>query len=175
MQDCLVDYIGIMGCGTQNPGSGLFINSLPGITLKSIQQIANSEQRTYQGVWKDVQLRALRKFYTGALSKMNECYKISDSAVMNCLICEKVELFATAIWYLLGAELMVETKYSERFNWYTTMNAEQADELKDYYQVEYEKEFLSAIKGLNPENSDCVTGCLEENSSVKWVESVNGI
>jgi hypothetical protein len=56
--DCLKDYIGIKGYGSQEPLSGLYINQLPGITLESIDKIADKDQGNFTGVWDDVQTRA---------------------------------------------------------------------------------------------------------------------
>lgn len=62
--ECLRDYIGLLGCKSSNPGSGLVINSLPGISLKALDMIADSEQVTYAQVWQDIQTRALKKLET---------------------------------------------------------------------------------------------------------------
>lgn len=60
--ECLRDYIGVLGCGAVTPTSGKYINGLPGISLESIQALANDEQKTFIGVWNEVQERALAKF-----------------------------------------------------------------------------------------------------------------
>lgn len=59
---CLQDYIGIRYLNGPVPDSGLYINSLPGVSLKAIDKIANEEQVTFSGVWSDVQNRSLKKF-----------------------------------------------------------------------------------------------------------------
>ncbi|MBK7882502.1 MAG: hypothetical protein IPJ81_00670 [Chitinophagaceae bacterium] len=56
--DCLIDYIGVKGCGNVKPLSGMYINQLAGISLESMEKIADKEQVTFMGVWKDVQARA---------------------------------------------------------------------------------------------------------------------
>lgn len=77
--ECLIDYIGLTGCGTSSPVSGLFINSLPGISLKSIAQIADAEQQTYLGVWEDVQLRATKKLQLMLNSILSKQYKVKTA------------------------------------------------------------------------------------------------
>ena len=42
--NCLTDYIGLRGCTDSDPISGLYINDLAGISLKSIDAIADNEQ-----------------------------------------------------------------------------------------------------------------------------------
>lgn len=74
--ECLRDYIGLLGCKPSNPGSGLFINSLPGISLQSLDMIADSEQITYVKVWKDIQTRALVNFATDVTEEFRTKYKL---------------------------------------------------------------------------------------------------
>lgn len=82
--ECFRNYIGVKGCGQPEPLSGLYINSLPGITLRSIDEIANSEQVTFVNVWKDVQDRALNKFRTNVISgfRKEKKYKIKTISQM---------------------------------------------------------------------------------------------
>ena len=60
--DCFEDYIGLQGCGTTTPDSGLYVNGLAGIQLRQVDEIANETQQNYVGVWADVQTRALARF-----------------------------------------------------------------------------------------------------------------
>ena len=68
--DCLKDYIGLAGCGASVPASGLFINSLPGISLKAIDSLADADQVNYVGVWNDVQIRAIKRLELMVISEM---------------------------------------------------------------------------------------------------------
>lgn len=77
--DCLIDYIGLSGCGATNPASGLFVNSLPGISLKSIDSLADSEQVNYVGVWNDVQTRAIKRLELYLLSEISKKVKVKSS------------------------------------------------------------------------------------------------
>ena len=80
--ECLIDYIGLRGCGTSEPESGLFINELYGVQFESIQKIADSEQKTFQGVWDDVQVRGIHKMSTAVTNYFRSKYqikKVSDT------------------------------------------------------------------------------------------------
>jgi len=77
--NCLTDYIGLKGCGaTGIAPSGLFINDLPGITLKSFASIAEAEQNGFTGVWNDVQERAIRKLQGDIRAKLSQKYKLNE-------------------------------------------------------------------------------------------------
>lgn len=333
--ECLKGYIGIKGCGLETSLSGKFVNSLPGISLKTFDKTANEEQQTFFGVWKDVEDRAIAKFASnvntalasrfklksisqsinlGKLVKKDivqppvnqlkgfsielrlaEYYKKSslqsisiqtlslfllsdltdatikiidietndvldtftfdgvvgwnlvqvnkrydaqrlfigfdsvDSSVVelpifygitnalnsacgivygagNCsayvrgaqtiapldathlsygndahglsavfslvckydnLICNNKEAFATALWYLCGAELMVQALASSRLNW-ITLDKEKLNELKNYFEAEYEKELTNVIRGIDLDTSDA---CVECNAPVTIRES----
>lgn len=62
------DYIGIGYPGETTPDSGLYVTQLPGVSLKSIDKIANEDQITFSGVWNDVQKRSLKKFDTAIIN-----------------------------------------------------------------------------------------------------------
>lgn len=75
--NCLTDYIGILGCDNSvTPNSGLYVNSLAGISLKSIDALADAEQQTYIGVWNDVQTRAARRFEMDFNTLMNRKFQL---------------------------------------------------------------------------------------------------
>lgn len=79
--DCLRDYIGIDWCGaTTTPPSGLYINSLPGISFKSLSALSNEEQVNFAGVWDDIQTRALKRFELDVRQKFNKKWKIKSIA-----------------------------------------------------------------------------------------------
>lgn len=69
IMECLRDYIGIKGCSLTVPDSQMYINTLPGIEFKNIEQLANAEQVDFQGVWDDVQDRAVERFRLDILGK----------------------------------------------------------------------------------------------------------
>lgn len=75
--DCLRDYIGIRGCGSTTPESGLYVNQLAGVSLKSIEQMSNEDQLTFAGVWSDVQARCVALFRTAVQSQLSHNYKLN--------------------------------------------------------------------------------------------------
>lgn len=74
--ECLRDFIGLRGCGLATPGSGLYINSLPGITMESFDKIANADQVTYLNVWRDIQTRAIAKFSNAVSSEFKKRFSV---------------------------------------------------------------------------------------------------
>lgn len=183
--DCLKNYIGISGCGWVPPVpiapevladvfSGLYINQLPGISLKSIEKLADEEQKNFLGVWEDVQTRALLKFSISFRGKINTNHSITDKTIINCLICSNKELYATSLWYLMGAELMIERTSTDRLNRYTTIDLEKAEKLKTQFYTEYLGSFDSAICAMDINGSDCMGDeCVECNgSNIFFVEAM---
>ncbi len=59
--NCLKDHIGVEGCTTTTPNSGIFVNQLPGIELKMLDKIANEDQSDFNGVYDDIQERTVRR------------------------------------------------------------------------------------------------------------------
>lgn len=76
--ECLRDYIGVLGCGASGSLGNRYINSLPGISLESIEALANDEQKTFLGVWNDVQKRALAKFQIEINERFAKRYKLKQ-------------------------------------------------------------------------------------------------
>ena len=76
---CLTDYIGLSGCGATSPASGLFINSLPGISLKSVEMLADAEQQNFIGVWNDVKTRAIKRLEMMVNSALSKDYKVKGA------------------------------------------------------------------------------------------------
>src|ERR1043165_3877055 len=75
-EHCLTDYICINWCKATQPESGLYINSLPGISLKSIDATADDEQVTFLQVWNHVQSRAIRILNTAVINEFGKRYKL---------------------------------------------------------------------------------------------------
>lgn len=183
--DCLKGYIGIQGPGAPTPAipdplpvgaattdyfSGLYINQLPGVSIEVLEDISDEEQETYLNLWDEVENRALLKFTLAVKAKLNECYKITDSTVVRCLVCESKYNFAIALWYFEGVELMIERTSSTRLNRFTTIDLDQAEKLKADFFTEYQAALADAVMSLDPVNSDCVTTCLPCNGPVRFRE-----
>jgi hypothetical protein len=185
--ECLRNYIGIIGCGAPVPPviededgeevedlfSGLYINQLPGINLRSIEKLADDEQENYLGVWNDVQTRALLKFSIAFRKNIYGSYKVNQTTAIECLICNNKSNFAVALWYLMGVEMMIERTSSDRLNRYTTTDLEKAERLKAEFYAEYIAAFNDSVSSLDVLGSDCVTGCIEcGGGTITFVESL---
>lgn len=146
---CLTDYIGIRLCDDeQESDSGLYINSLPGISIEAIDNIANSEQVTYVQVWADAQDEAYALFEIDFYNALLECHDVPRTCDWKGLICRNKKVLANAWRYLLGVQLMVFRLYTSRLNFFTLDDKEAAD-LRDLYQVEYEKALSKSVKLLD--------------------------
>lgn len=186
--DCLVNRIGIRGCdapaseAVAASGEGilpvvlaaealpvLFINDLPGVSLVKIDALADDEMETYLDVWNTIVLRAIKKFEILVKAKLNQCYKLTDKTVVTCLVCEKKDLFDVALWYLHGAELMIEITSTDEMNRYTTIDLEKAERLKEEFYAEFQSALTDAVDSISPAESDCIVSCLECNDTIKWV------
>ena len=53
--NCLLNYIGLQGCTTDAPLSGLYINDYPGMSSELLEKIATPEQASYVGMWNSAQ------------------------------------------------------------------------------------------------------------------------
>lgn len=167
--ECLIDYIGFQACANnEQPPSGMYINTLPGISLESIDKIADSEQLTYIGVWNDAQKQAAIRFKRDFINALNKCYTINKHCDYDEMICDNVDHLITAWQYLLGNQLMIFRIYSSRLNRYTTVDKKDAEELKDFYQVEYEAALEMAIKFVDVSGC-CNTDCSNNPERVIWL------
>src|SRR5690606_349531 len=108
------------------PVSEVFVNQLPGISLKAIQSTANSEQVTFAMVFDDVQERAWRRLSGDFNRKMRGKYCLDKDVDTNTFICDDKALFLNAWLHLLGAEIMFERLYSDRINKFTTVDRPKA-------------------------------------------------
>lgn len=165
---CLKDYIGIRVCSTDTPPeSGLYINSLPGISLESIDKIADSDQTTYKGVWSDAQDEAEIRFGIDFFNELIKCFKVQPYCDYEALICNNKKLLSVAWRYLLGNQLLQYRLYTSRLNYFTTITIDDAAKLRDFYQVEYETALSKAIKLIDV--SSCCLECGGDTEVVTWL------
>lgn len=75
------------------------------------------------------------------------------------LICVNRDLFADALWYLLGKELMVERLHSSRINNWTTIDRDKAAELHDLFADRYDEAMQMAVDGIDLNDADCCITC----------------
>lgn len=73
--ECLRDFIGLPGC-TEEPESGLNITDQPGISLLSIDKIADSEKQTYKAVWESVQTRAIHRLNSDLIAYFSKRFQL---------------------------------------------------------------------------------------------------
>lgn len=73
---CLQDYIGLRGCGAAVPPSGLYVNDLPGISLKQLVNLTNEEETTYVQLWDVIQKRAMNRFSLDVREAMGKHYRM---------------------------------------------------------------------------------------------------
>lgn len=74
---CFSGLIKLNGCQiTEVPEAVYSLNSLPGISLKSFEQVANSEQGNYIGVWDAINERAEARLKNQILAQMSTRYDI---------------------------------------------------------------------------------------------------
>lgn len=163
MLDCYVDYVGLQTCTNvyEASPSGLYLTQLPGVTIESVNNIADELQRTWRGVFNDIQVRSLPKFYSDLINQVNQCYAVNDDCDYEAdIFCipENMMRLARAWMYLLGVELMMERLYSPRLNRWTTIDRKQAEELRDVYLVDYENSLASGVKALDITNCDLCCG-----------------
>lgn len=157
---CFIDHVGLLYCGPavydEHPGG--YLNQLPGISIENIDKIADSEQVTYLGVWDDVQKFALAQFRLDVINEMNKCYQLSKECDYDALICENITELTLAWKYLLGVSLMIFRLTSDRVNRWTTIGRDEAKELRDFYQVEYETALKQGVLLMNTESCDLCCG-----------------
>ncbi len=166
---CFTDYIGLSLCGGvyDAPASGIYINSLPGLSLESIDKVADQEQINYMGVWEDVQTNALQQFRLDIIAEINKCYKVNCDCDYDVLICENIEVLTQAWKFLLGVWLLIFRINSNRLNRFTTVDITQAKELLNFYQVEYEKYLKSSVQCMDI--SSCEMCCGSNPQIVTWL------
>lgn len=172
---CLTGYIGIRTCADDQPGSGLYINDLPGISNEVLQMVTDYESETYLQTWKEIEERTILQYRTRLMAKLNECYQINQMDTVECIACENQELLALSLWYLFGYQIMVQALLNWNNTRFTTVDRVNVEEIRDYYFAEFERELTFAVQGIDVEDSDCVNNekeCLQQNGKVHFRWSV---
>jgi len=78
--NCLSGLVGLRGCSQGTPGSGLYVNSLPGIPMDMLDKIANSDQDTISGLWSDTQIVAQEQLLTDFTILMSDKVQLNSIA-----------------------------------------------------------------------------------------------
>jgi hypothetical protein len=95
------------------------------------------------------------KFRTLFVNEVNKCHKIAKIDVCECLIASNKEILATALWYLLGAEVMISRYASSRINM-STIDRNKPKELRAYFEEQFKQELATAVSGIDIHASDCI-------------------
>lgn len=168
--DCYIDYVGLTNCVGlyETAPSGQYINSLAGITWDKVDNLSDTEQRNWRGVWRDVQLNASRRFKLDVMTALNGCYRLSKDCDYEAILCleANMEKLTVAWMYLLGINIMLEQLYTPRLNRYTTIDYKQAEKLLEFYQGEYAAFLQQAAPLLDV--SECELCCGGSMSTVTY-------
>lgn len=84
-------------------------------------------------------------------------------------VCQNLNLFKNAFWWRLGLEIMVERRIGCTVNRSTTMTAERAEELFNFFNTQYQQELSNSVKSQSiREDEVCFTckGTVEVYSSI---------
>lgn len=74
--ECLRDYIGLPDCGSTEPESGLYLTDQPGISLVSLDKVADSQKQTYKAVWEAIQTRSINRINSDVISAFAKRYHL---------------------------------------------------------------------------------------------------
>jgi hypothetical protein len=152
--DFLKGYIGLTSSQEQKAESGLYVDQLPDISAAFIEKIVQDEE-SKESLWDEIETRGLLKFRTLFIREVNKYHKVNNRAKCECLIQENKELLATAIWWLLGAEVLYTRQTASRMNSYTTLDRSKAKEMREYFDAQFEKEIEIAVRGIDIHQSAC--------------------
>lgn len=77
--DCMKDFVGpFNGCDAPTPLSNMYLSQLPGIEFDNLDQVANSDQITWQGVWNDLQATATDTFKEDIIAEFGKRYLLKQ-------------------------------------------------------------------------------------------------
>lgn len=170
---CLTDYIGLVSCEESTPDSGLFINSLPGISNELLQRITDYEAESYKQTWQDLQKEGILLFRSSLLAELNKCYQINQMATVECIACENKELLAVPLWYLMGSVIMNAALKDWNNSRYSTVDRQTVEEIRDEYRLCFERELGYSVQGIDIEKSACIRNeknCLQQNGVIHYRE-----
>ena len=143
-------------------GSGLYVNTLPGISVHNIRKIADKTEQIDAErhpdpkiVFEECEERAIIQFRGTFIAAMAECWNLFDLDVAECLICKLKNKLATSLWWYIGHEIMVERIGSDRLNRFTTIDTKKAENLRDEMLQRADYILQSTVRGIDPNTSDC--------------------
>jgi hypothetical protein len=175
--ECLQGYIGL-SASVAAVESRLYVVTLPGISLHNIEKIADKTEQVTdskpdaQIVFDECEQRAIHSFTSAFTASMNDCYFISDMDIIECLICANKKKLAVALQYYIGHEIMIERMASDRLNRFTTIDHKKAKELRNFFLERAEYELAAAVKGIAPNDSDCVDTPVMRMENIRTVSPI---
>jgi excinuclease UvrABC ATPase subunit len=159
MLSCLIGFIGLRYCD-EEPGPydpAIYLNSLPGITIESLDGIAEEEQKTFKGVWADIQTNAARQFKIDVINQLRKCYKLNTECNYEELVCDNLEILVYAWMYLCAVWYFEYALRSTRLNKFTTIEREEAEQNKNEYTEKYKSALEQAVQLMDV--SQCELCC----------------
>lgn len=167
MLECLRDYIGLRLCSDDVVTSGLYINSLTGISIQMMEASAKSEQATVRLLWNETQEEAYHRFYVDFIMELSKCYEMTPYCDYDEIICANLKVLSKAWRYLLGHQLILYRLFSPRVNFFTSIRREEADELAALLEKDYEKALKQAANLVDV--SACCLNCGGNPDIVTWI------
>jgi len=149
----LKGFIGLTPSSGIEAPSGLYVDSLPGISSEAVSRVCDDGENG-ESLWAKIEWRSLLKFRTLFTAEVNRTHKIHNQEICECLIQQNKVLLATALWYLLGAEVMVERMTSSRVN-VATINKNTPKEIKEMFEDQFKKELSEAVLNIDVHSSSC--------------------
>jgi len=171
-QSELANYVGLSSMMSE-AGSGLYCDQLPDITEEGVASLC-PETKTLDKLWKDIEARGIRRFYSMIVREINNTHRVHDGAKIICLIKEYKEVLAFALQYTLGAEIMHERLNSSNINIYTNLDAhDRSRELEESFIQRANDELADAVASFDIHNSDCFAcaGDVQPNDIVTFTET----
>ena len=137
----------------------------------ALYQLRQTENKEYAGfISKFSALDCLFPCFGGTASVrqingggLNVVFNVYCSAEK--FVCQNLNLFKKTFWYKIGQELIVERRYGNRLNQFTTMTQERAEELTNFYQAQYTQSLKNSIDAHNI-NEDPI--CFECKGTVNY-------
>lgn len=74
-------------------------------------------------------------------------------------VCENINIFKQSLYWRLGLETCVERRFGNRFNQFTTMTTEDAQNLQDFYNSQYQTELQNSVKSTNMREDPICFNC----------------
>lgn len=88
---------------------------------------------------------------------LNIKYNITCS--IDKFVCDNINIFKTSLWWRIGLETAVERRFGNKVNQFTMMKIEDAENLQNFYNTQYQQELSNSIKSQNIYEDDVCFAC----------------